>query len=69
MAPADFIYILTLCRKRAFAMAFQNSDERNLWLPRHLTIDKWLGKHWPWAGVHLGSDLSSYSAGESGETQ
>ena len=38
-------FIQTLCREWAFAMAFQNSDERNLRLPRHLAIYCRLRKH------------------------
>jgi transposase InsO family protein len=31
-------FIQTLCREWAYAMAFQNSEERNRWLPRYLGI-------------------------------
>ena len=37
--------IQTLCKKWAYAMAFQNSEERNRWLPRYLSIDNRLRKH------------------------
>jgi hypothetical protein len=26
-------------------MPFQNSQERNAWLPRYLSIDNWIRKH------------------------
>ncbi|SBO42611.1 integrase core domain-containing protein [Cyanobium sp. NIES-981] len=38
-------FIQTLCRGRAYAMAFQNSEQRNRWLPRHLSIYHRLRKH------------------------
>jgi transposase InsO family protein len=44
-------FIQTLCREWAYAMAFQNSEERNRWLPRYLAINSRLRKHsalgWP----------------------
>jgi hypothetical protein len=39
-------FIETHCRERACAMAFQNSYERYLWLPRYLAIDNRLRKHY-----------------------
>jgi transposase InsO family protein len=38
-------FIQTLCREWAYAMAFQNSEERNRWLPRYLAIYNRLRKH------------------------
>ncbi len=38
-------FIQTLCREWAYAMAFRNSDERNRWLPRYLSIYNRLRKH------------------------
>jgi len=38
-------FIQTLCREWAYAMAYQNSDERNNWLPRYLAIYNRLRKH------------------------
>ena len=38
-------FIQTLCREWAYTMAFQNSQERNAWLPRYLSIDNRLRKH------------------------
>lgn len=38
-------FIQTLCREWAYAMAFQNSEERNRWLPRYLSIYNRLRKH------------------------
>jgi transposase InsO family protein len=38
-------FIQTLCREWAYAMAFQNSEERNRWLPRYLAIDNRVSKH------------------------
>jgi hypothetical protein len=43
--PADFVYIQTLCRKWAYAMPFQNSQEGNRWLPRYLSLYNRLRKH------------------------
>ncbi|WP_051016977.1 IS481 family transposase [Cyanobium gracile] len=37
--------IQTLCREWAYGMPFQNSDERNRWLPRYLAIYHRLRKH------------------------
>jgi len=31
-------FIQTLCQEWAYVMPFQNSEERNRWLPRHLSI-------------------------------
>ena len=31
-------FIQTLCKEWAYAMPFQNSQERNAWLPRYLSI-------------------------------
>jgi transposase InsO family protein len=31
-------FIQTLCSEWAYAMAYANSDERNRWLPRYLSI-------------------------------
>jgi transposase InsO family protein len=31
-------FIQTLCKEWAYAMAFQNSQERDKWLPRYLSI-------------------------------
>lgn len=38
-------FIQTLCREWAYAMAFENSEERNRWLPRYLSIYNRLRKH------------------------
>jgi transposase InsO family protein len=38
-------FIQTLCKEWAYAMAFQNSKERNNWLPRYLSIYNRLRKH------------------------
>ena len=38
-------FIQTLCREWAYAMAFGNSEERNGWLPRYLSIYNRLRKH------------------------
>jgi transposase InsO family protein len=38
-------FIQTLCREWAYAMPFQNSEERNCWLPRYLAIYNRLRKH------------------------
>ena len=38
-------FIQTLCRKWAYTMAFENSEERNRWLPRYLSIYNRLRKH------------------------
>ena len=38
-------FIQTLCREWAYAMAFQNSEERNRWLPRYLAIYNRHRKH------------------------
>ena len=38
-------FIKTLCKEWAYAMAFQNSLERDSWLPRYLSIYKRLRKH------------------------
>jgi transposase InsO family protein len=38
-------FIQTLCREWAYAMPFQNSEERNRWLPRYLGIYNRLRKH------------------------
>ena len=38
-------FIQTLCREWAYAMPFQNSQERNRWLPRYLSIYNRLRKH------------------------
>jgi transposase InsO family protein len=38
-------FIQTLCREWAYAMAFQNSEERNRWLPRYLATHSRLRKH------------------------
>lgn len=43
--PADCVYIQTLCREWAYGMSFQNSEERNRWLPRYLSIYNRLRKH------------------------
>ncbi len=37
--------IQTLCREWAYGMPFQNSEERNQWLPRYLSIYNRLRKH------------------------
>ena len=37
--------IQTLCKEWAYAMAFQNSQERDHWLPRYLSIYNRLRKH------------------------
>ena len=37
--------IQTLCREWSYSMPFQNSEERNRWLPRYLSIYKRLRKH------------------------
>lgn len=37
--------IQTLCREWAYSMPFQNSEERNHWLPCDLAIDHHLWKH------------------------
>jgi hypothetical protein len=31
-------FIQTLCREWAYGMPYQNSEERNQWLPRYLSI-------------------------------
>ena len=36
---------MTLCREWAYGMPFQNSEERNQWLPRYLSIYNRLRKH------------------------
>ena len=38
-------FIQTLCKEWAYAMAFQNSKERDHWLPRYLSIYNRLRKH------------------------
>jgi len=38
-------FIQTLCKEWAYAMAFPNSEERNRWLPRYLSIYNRLRKH------------------------
>ena len=38
-------FIQTLCREWAYSMPFQNSEERNRWLPRYLSIYNRLRKH------------------------
>lgn len=38
-------FIQTLCREWAYAMPFQNSEERSRWLPRYLSIYNRLRKH------------------------
>ena len=38
-------FIQTLCREWAYTMAFENSEERNRWLPRYLSIYNRLRKH------------------------
>jgi len=38
-------FIQTLCKEWAYSMPFQNSIERNLWLPRYLSIYNRLRKH------------------------
>ncbi len=38
-------FIQMLCREWAYGMAFQNSEERNSWLPRYLSIHNRLRKH------------------------
>jgi transposase InsO family protein len=38
-------FIQTLCREWAYTMAFQNSQERNAWLPRYLSIYNRIRKH------------------------
>jgi transposase InsO family protein len=38
-------FIQTLCREWAYEMPFQNSEERNQWLPRYLSIYNRLRKH------------------------
>jgi len=38
-------FIQTFCREWAYGMPFQNSEERNQWLPRYLAIDNRLRKH------------------------
>ncbi len=38
-------FIQALCKEWLYAMAFPNSQERDLWLPRYLSIDNQLRKH------------------------
>ena len=38
-------FIQTLCKEWAYAMAFQNSEERNRWLPRYLRIHNHRRRH------------------------
>lgn len=38
-------FIQILCKEWAYAMAFPNSEERNRWLPRYLTIFNRFRKH------------------------
>jgi transposase InsO family protein len=38
-------FIQTICREWAYGMPFQNSEERNRWLPRYLSIYNRLRKH------------------------
>ncbi len=38
-------FIQTFCREWAYGMPFQNSEERNQWLPRYLSIYNRLRKH------------------------
>jgi transposase InsO family protein len=38
-------FIQTLCKERAYGMAFQNSKERDNWLPRYFSIYNRLRKH------------------------
>ena len=38
-------FIQTLCKEWAYAMPFQNSQERNAWLPRYLSIYNRIRKH------------------------
>ena len=43
-------FIQTLCKEWAYAMPFQNSQERNAWLPRYLSIYNRIRKHLALAG-------------------
>ena len=38
-------FIQTLCKEWAYAMSFQNSEERNAWLPRYLSIYNRIRRH------------------------
>ena len=38
-------FIWTLCWEWAYGMPYQNSEDRNRWLPRYLSIDNRLRKH------------------------
>ena len=38
-------FIQTLCREWAYSMPFHNSEERNRWLPRYLSIDNRISSH------------------------
>ena len=38
-------FIQTLCKEWAYTMPFQDSQERNRWLPRYLSIHNRLRKH------------------------
>jgi len=67
--PADCVYIQTLCKEWAYAMAFPNSEERNGWLPSTCRSITGSGSNQPWAGFHLSSSWLSCSAGEPGEAQ
>jgi transposase InsO family protein len=43
-------FIQTLCREWAYGMPFQNSEERNQWLPRYLSIQNSRRCHMALAG-------------------
>ena len=64
--PADFVYIQTLCREWTDSLPIQNSDERNRWLPRYLSIYTGSRSTQPSAGVYLSSTSRSSSADRCG---
>lgn len=62
-------FIQTLCREWAYSMPFHNSEERNRWLPRYLSIYNRSGVTQPSAADPLSSGSTSCSADQRGETQ
>ncbi len=62
-------FIQTLSREWAYGMPFQNSEERNRWLPRYLSIYNRLRKHTALVCDQLSSGSTSCSADQPAETQ
>ena len=56
--PADCVLIQNLCREWAYGMPFQNSEERNQWLPGDLSIHNPLRKHSALSGRNRASPLA-----------